>query len=236
MIKSMIITGSILALTSGGPVLDLIETEEMKSNNQHIQRIDKAHKEITSTLSIEKELLSILEIQHEEINDKISKKNEEIKSEEKKQESIEKEIAAEKKRIEAAEKERERVAAEKAKAEAESAAAAQAASSPRAGGGGSAPAGNVFYMESTAYSSDPADLLGGGTVTATGQNLLSNPWAVAVDPNVIPLGSKLWVEGYGYAVASDTGGAIKGNIVDVHFKTAAECIQWGRRQVKVVVL
>ncbi len=38
---------------------------------------------------------------------------------------------------------------------------------------------------------------------------------IAVDPNVIPLGSKVWVEGYGYAIAGDTGGAIKGNKIDI---------------------
>jgi len=96
--------------------------------------------------------------------------------------------------------------------------------------------GKVLYMESTAYSSDPADTLGGGTITATGQNLLQNPMAVAVDPNVIPLGTKLYVEGYGEAYAVDTGGAIKGNIVDVHFPTYAQCVQWGRRTVKVTIL
>lgn len=98
------------------------------------------------------------------------------------------------------------------------------------------PSGQTFIMESTAYSSDPADTLGGGTVTATGQNLLTNPMAVAVDPNVIPLGTRLYVEGYGEAIASDTGGAIKGNIVDVHFPTYDQCVQWGRRQVKVTIL
>lgn len=229
-------TGSILALTSGGPVLDLFETATMKENNQHIERIDKAHRKINGDLSVEKELLAIIETDHEDVKRQVEEKDKELKSEAKRQENLKKEIAKEKKRIKEAKEERERIAAEKAKAEAEAAAAAQAASAPRAGGGGSAPAGKVFYMESTAYSSDPADLLGGGTITATGQNLLADPWAVAVDPNVIPLGSKVWVEGYGYAIASDTGGAIKGNIVDVHFQTAAECIQWGRRQVKVVVL
>lgn len=96
--------------------------------------------------------------------------------------------------------------------------------------------GQVLYMESTAYSSDPADTLGGGTITATGQNLLQNPMAVAVDPNVIPLGTRLYVEGYGEAYAVDTGGAIKGNIVDVHFPTYEQCVQWGRRTVKVTIL
>ena len=91
-------------------------------------------------------------------------------------------------------------------------------------------------MESTAYSSDPADALGGGTVTATGQNLLENPMAVAVDPSVIPLGTHLYVEGYGEAYAVDTGSAIQGNIIDVHFPTAAQCESWGRRQVQVTIL
>lgn len=94
----------------------------------------------------------------------------------------------------------------------------------------------TMYMEATAYSSDPADSLGGGIYTATGQNLLENPMAVAVDPSVIPLGTHLYVEGYGEAYAVDTGGAIQGNIIDVHFSSYAQCEAWGRRQVKVTIL
>ena len=93
-----------------------------------------------------------------------------------------------------------------------------------------------MMMEATAYSSDPADALGGGSITATGQNLLENPMAVAVDPSVIPLGTRLYVEGYGEAYAVDTGSAIQGNIIDVHFSTAGQCEAWGRRQVKVTIL
>ncbi|BCA86166.1 hypothetical protein EsVE80_16890 [Enterococcus saigonensis] len=98
------------------------------------------------------------------------------------------------------------------------------------------PSGQTMMMEATAYSSDPADALGGGSVTATGQNLLVNPMAVAVDPSVIPLGTRLYVEGYGEAYAVDTGSAIQGNIIDVHFSTAGQCEAWGRRQVKVTIL
>lgn len=123
----------------------------------------------------------------------------------------------------AAQEEAERVAAE------EAAAAEEQASTAPSGG-------QTITMESTAYSSDPADSLGGGHITATGQNLLENPMAVAVDPNVIPLGTRLYIEGYGEAYAVDTGGAIRGNIIDVHFSTAAQCYTWGRRQVQVTIL
>ena len=140
--------------------------------------------------------------------------------------------AKEKAEKEAAEKAAKEQAAREAQAAAEKEAAEQAAAQAVT----TQPVGQTFIMESTAYSSDPADTLGGGTVTATGQNLLTNPMAVAVDPNVIPLGTRLYVEGYGEAIASDTGGAIKGNIVDVHFSTYEQCIQWGRRQVKVTIL
>ncbi len=150
--------------------------------------------------------------------------------------------AKEKAEKEAAEKApAEKAAAEKAAKEqpareAQAAAEKEAAEQAAAQAATTQPVGQTFIMESTAYSSDPADTLGGGTVTATGQNLLTNPMAVAVDPNVIPLGTRLYVEGYGEAIASDTGGAIKGNIVDVHFSTYEQCIQWGRRQVKVTIL
>ncbi len=94
--------------------------------------------------------------------------------------------------------------------------------------------GRVLYMESTAYSYAEA---GASFYTASGLDLRQNPQAVAVDTSVIPLGTLVEVEGYGVAIAADTGGAIKGNIIDVHFKTPAECLQWGRRyNVKVTIL
>ena len=144
--------------------------------------------------------------------------------------------AAEKAAKEQAAREAQAAAEKEAAEQAAAEAAAQATAQATAQAAMTQPVGQTFIMESTAYSSDPADALGGGTVTATGQNLLTNPMAVAVDPNVIPLGTRLYVEGYGEAIASDTGGAIKGNIVDVHFSTYEQCIQWGRRQVKVTIL
>lgn len=58
---------------------------------------------------------------------------------------------------------------------------------------------------------------------------------VAVDPRVIPLGSKLYIPGYGWAVAADTGGAIIGNKIDVWLPSAAQCYQWGVRRLNIQV-
>ena len=89
-------------------------------------------------------------------------------------------------------------------------------------------------MQATAY--DPT----AGTMTATGTR--AKVGTVAVDPRVIPLGSKLYVEStdgfpsYGIAVAEDTGGAIKGNRIDLFYNTNAEANRFGRRNVTVYVL
>lgn len=92
----------------------------------------------------------------------------------------------------------------------------------------------VLYMESTAYSyKEP----GSSFFTAMGVDLRVNPRVVAVDPSVIPLGTIVEVEGYGIALAADTGGAIKGNILDVHLDSVEACYAWGRKfNVKVTIL
>ena len=58
----------------------------------------------------------------------------------------------------------------------------------------------------------------------------------AVDPRVIPYGTKLYVEGYGTAVANDCGGAVKGHIIDLYMRSTKECFSWGRRNKKVYIL
>lgn len=85
----------------------------------------------------------------------------------------------------------------------------------------------VKYMRASAYTHT-------GYRTATGATPAVG--MVAVDPNVIPLGSRLYVEGYGYASAADTGGAIKGDTLDLFMEDYSQCINWGRRTVKVYVL
>ena len=98
------------------------------------------------------------------------------------------------------------------------------------------PSGNSMTVSTTGYSSDGADGMTPGHITATGIDLWVNPMCVAVDPSVIPLGSMVEVPGYGIAIAGDTGGAIKGYKVDLHFKTTKEAINWGRRTVTIKVL
>lgn len=87
-------------------------------------------------------------------------------------------------------------------------------------------------MESTAYSWREA---GASNLSATGIDLSKQSNVIAVDPSVIPLGSLVKVSGYGFAIAGDTGGAIQGNIIDVHFDSVEQCIAWGRRQVTVEI-
>jgi 3D (Asp-Asp-Asp) domain-containing protein len=59
---------------------------------------------------------------------------------------------------------------------------------------------------------------------------------VAVDPRVIPLGTRLYIDGYGYATAEDIGGAIKGNRIDLFFESNRDCDRWGLRRTKVYIL
>lgn len=74
----------------------------------------------------------------------------------------------------------------------------------------------------------------GGGRTASGHSVRRG--LIAVDPRVIPLGTKLYVEGYGFALASDTGGMIKGNVIDVYVPTRDEAAKFGKRNLKVYVL
>lgn len=85
----------------------------------------------------------------------------------------------------------------------------------------------TFEVEATAYTYT-------GNPTATG--IWPREGLIAVDPRVIPLGTEVYVEGYGHAIAADTGGAIKGNIIDVFFPSFQRCIEWGRRPVTIHIL
>lgn len=93
--------------------------------------------------------------------------------------------------------------------------------------------GRTLRVQATGYSTAQPNL---STHTATGIDLRINPRVIAVDPSVIPLGSMVEVEGMGVYIAGDTGGAIRGNIIDIHFQTVGEALSWGRRSVTIRVL
>jgi uncharacterized protein YabE (DUF348 family) len=98
-------------------------------------------------------------------------------------------------------------------------------------GGETVPYKKKFNFTATAYSNHAN--------TATGRAPVRNEGGIstiAVDPRVIPLGSKVYVEGYGYAIAADTGGAIKGNRIDIYFNSSSECNSWGVRPVDVLLV
>ncbi|WP_308418991.1 PcsB-like coiled-coil domain-containing protein [Virgibacillus oceani] len=92
----------------------------------------------------------------------------------------------------------------------------------------------TFTVTATAYTLESA---GGSGTTYTGIDLKENPNAkvIAVDPSVIPLGSIVHVEGYGYAIAGDIGSAINGNKIDVYVPTEQAAMKWGVRTVKVTI-
>lgn len=103
-------------------------------------------------------------------------------------------------------------------------------------GGNAIPYTKVFKAKATAYSP-----LGGATSahTASGRKAVRNPdgySTIAVDPGAIPYGTKLYVQGYGFAIAADCGSAIKGNKIDVYFNTRAEALRWAVKHVNVYIL
>ncbi|MBE7036736.1 MAG: DUF348 domain-containing protein [Ruminococcaceae bacterium] len=92
----------------------------------------------------------------------------------------------------------------------------------------------VIDGTATAYTARSGARTASGKVAAYG--------IIAVDPRVIPMGSKLYIEAvdgswtYGYAIAGDTGGAIKGKKIDLFYNSYSECIQFGRRPARIYVL
>jgi len=90
-----------------------------------------------------------------------------------------------------------------------------------------------WKIVATAYFAGGGGLNGDG-ITATG--LRARKGIVAVDPRIIPLGTKVYIEGYGQALAADTGGWIKENRIDLCFDTLEECYRYGRRKIYVYLI
>jgi uncharacterized protein YabE (DUF348 family) len=100
---------------------------------------------------------------------------------------------------------------------------------------GNQQASREIYVTATAYTAYCGGCSGR---TSTGINLRANPHmkVIAVDPRVIPLGSKVYVEGYGYAIAADTGSGINGYEIDVFFPEKSTAFRWGVKRVKVRIV
>lgn len=97
----------------------------------------------------------------------------------------------------------------------------------------SAQSGRTVSVEATAYSLNQPEL---GNITYSGIDLRQNPNVIAVDPSFIPLGSRINVPGYGEFIAGDTGGAIKGNRIDIHMTDIQQALQFGRRSIEVQII
>lgn len=91
--------------------------------------------------------------------------------------------------------------------------------------------GKPYFVQATGYSS--ADE-GNGEYTCTGTRL--HHGIIAVDPAVIPLGTRVYIPGYGEAIADDTGGMIKGDRIDLAFETQQEAIDYGRQNIEIYIL
>ncbi|MED3952722.1 LysM peptidoglycan-binding domain-containing protein [Priestia aryabhattai] len=132
-------------------------------------------------------------------------------------------------------KEQQQAQAEQAQKEQQQAQAEQAQKQQQPAESSQQASGKSMTVEATAYTANCAGCSG---TTATGVDLKANPnqKVIAVDPSVIPLGSKVYVEGYGEAVAADTGGAIKGNRIDVFVPSEGDAQQFGRKSVKITVM
>jgi uncharacterized protein YabE (DUF348 family) len=90
---------------------------------------------------------------------------------------------------------------------------------------------NVRQMEATAYTLAEGN---GDGVTSIG--IVPYHGIIAVDPSEIPYGTKVYIPGYGFAMAGDCGGAINGNRIDLFMESYNDAIQWGRRTVDMYIL
>lgn len=209
-----------LAYTNLTELQHTVEVQE-KTIAEQGSLLDLRIKEIGSLKDERLQLNQALEKQELELNEAIKNKDSEIKKKDEKINTLEKEIESLKKDLQS-------------KKENETRQVAVSFNTPLPSRASTGPSYKEMTMTATAYT---AYCKGCSGTTKTGINLRENPdlKVIAVDPKVIPLGTKVFVEGYGYAVAGDTGGAIKGNKIDVFTPNTTDANQWGVKTVKVRV-
>ncbi|OIK10626.1 cell wall-binding protein [Bacillus sp. MUM 116] len=208
----------------------------LEDQKQDLKQIEEDKKEIDKQEQVLKDEQKNQAAQQEQLSLNLQKRQDTLKGMQDKYNKIDKEMALAQKEkasiqveIKAAE---ESVQKEQAAAKSRAVAASASASSQQ---NDSQPAGNgeTLYVTATAYCYESS-----GPVTRLGYNIKNNPnmKLIAVDPSVIPLGSKVWVEGYGVAIAGDTGGAIHGHRIDILKPNMAQARDFGRKTVKVIIL
>ena len=201
-----------------------------------LKQIEDDKKEIDKQGQVMKEQQQLLAKQQEELNLNMQKRQASLTVMQAKYSQINQQMAAaaqEKAGIVAQIKEAQaRILREQQEAKARTVSATAGTPQP-ATAAAAAGNGEEMYVTATAY--NPED---NAYMTTLGYNIKANPnmKLIAVDPSVIPLGKKVWVEGYGVAIAGDTGGAIKGHRIDVLMPTRADALAYGRKAVKIVIL
>jgi 3D (Asp-Asp-Asp) domain-containing protein len=211
---------------------DLRQIEEYKKEIDRQQQsleeekktLAKQQAELNENLQKRQENLTVMQEKYSQINQQTALAQQE-------KAGIEAQLKAAQEKIAAEEKTAAEEKIRKEQEEASKRAAATTVHSPSASE--QAGKGEEMYVTATAYSPEES-----GDITKLGYNIKQNPnmKLIAVDPSVIPLGKKVWVEGYGEAVAGDTGGAISGHKIDVLVPTKEAALSWGRKTVKIVIL
>ncbi|WP_259416806.1 3D domain-containing protein [Bacillus toyonensis] len=205
--------------------------DNLKKRQDNLQAVQAKYNQIASQLNLAAEEKAKIESNMKAVQETIAREQEAAR------------IAAEERAKAEAAAKAEQEALAKAKAEAAKPAEPVAKNTAPESKPDTKPAqgGKEFYVTATAYTADPSEngYKPGETVKSKlGHNLTANPnmKLIAVDPAVIPLGSTVYVEGYGTAIAGDTGSAIKGHIIDLLMPDSATANNWGRRTVKVTIL
>ncbi|PFK46396.1 cell wall-binding protein [Bacillus cereus] len=216
--------------------------ENLKKRQENLQAVQTKYNQIAGQINLAEQEKAKIESDMKAVQETIAREQEAARLAAEAQAKAEAEAKAAR---EEEEKARAEVEAEKAKAKPVEATPAptQTETTKPAPQPDPAPSkgGREIYVEATAYTADPAEngYKPGDTVkSAMGHNLTANPGMklIAVDPSVIPLGSTVYVEGYGKAIAGDTGGDIKGHRIDVLMPDKGSSSAWGRKKVKVTIL
>ncbi|HEK9101144.1 cell wall-binding protein [Bacillus pfraonensis] len=220
--------------------------ENLKKRQENLQAVQAKYNQIASQINLAEQEKSKIEANMKEVQETIAREQEAARLAAEAQAKAEAEAKEREEALAKAKKEEEAKAREEASKQTTSAPAPkqsenttkapapQPESKPAKGG-------REIYVEATAYTADPAEngyKPGEIVKSKLGHNLTANPGMklIAVDPAVIPLGSRVYVDGYGEAIAGDTGGAIKGYRIDVLMPDKASSSTWGRKNVKVTIL